>query len=99
MRRVILLISFIVFPITMNCFSPYLVVDAAFHGILNGSLVVFASMFVGSLVLGRPWCGWGCPAARSMENVGCVLRGTCVDGCSPRVIRYFFSAGRLRETP
>jgi ferredoxin-type protein NapH len=66
-RRVILLVSFIAFPVTMNYFSPYLAVDGASHGILNASLVVFASMFAGSLVLGRLWCGWVCPAAGVQE--------------------------------
>ena len=47
---------------TINYFSPYLVIDSAFSGIVNGSLVAFGSMFVGSLFLGRLWCGWACPA-------------------------------------
>ena len=52
-RRTLLPLSFIAFPITMNYLSPYLIVDSAFHGIVNGSLRVFTSMFVGSLV--RHW--------------------------------------------
>jgi polyferredoxin len=66
-RRTLLLLSFIAFPVTMNYFSPYLIVDSAFQGIVNGSLIVFASMFVGSLVFGRLWCGWICPAAGLQE--------------------------------
>jgi polyferredoxin len=67
LRRVVLLLSFIVFPVTMNYFSPYLIVEGAFNGIVNGSFVVFASMFAGSLFLGRLWCGWACPAAGLQE--------------------------------
>lgn len=66
-RRTLLLLSFIAFPVTMNYFSPYLIVDGAFNGVVNGSLIVFASMFAGSLVLGRLWCGWACPAAGLQE--------------------------------
>ncbi len=66
-RRTVLLLSFIAFPVTMNYFSPYLIVDAGFQGILNGSAIVFASMFAGSLVFGRLWCGWACPAAGLQE--------------------------------
>ncbi len=66
-RRTVLLLSFIAFPVTMNYFSPYLIIDGAFNGIVNGSLIVFASMFVGSLLFGRVWCGWACPAAGLQE--------------------------------
>jgi ferredoxin-type protein NapH len=66
-RRTLLLLSFVAFPLTMNYFSPYLVVDGAFNGIVNGSLIVFGSMFAGSLLFGRLWCGWACPAAGLQE--------------------------------
>lgn len=67
MRRTLLLLAFIAFPVTMNYFSPYLIVDSAFQGIVNGSFIVFGSMFLGSLVFGRLWCGWACPAAGLQE--------------------------------
>lgn len=66
-RRALLLLSFIAFPVTMNYLSPYLIVDGAFNGIVSGSALVFASMFVGSMLLGRLWCGWVCPAAGIQE--------------------------------
>lgn len=66
-RRTLLLLSFIAFPVTMNYFSPYLIVDSGFRGIANGSAIVFATMFAGSLVFGRLWCGWACPAAGLQE--------------------------------
>jgi polyferredoxin len=51
----------------MNYFSPYLIVEGTFQGIVSGSLIVFGSMFVGSLGFGRLWCGWMCPAAGLQE--------------------------------
>lgn len=66
-RRGLLLVAFILFPVTMNYFSPYLIVAASFGGIVNGSLVVFGALFFGALVLGRLWCGWACPAAGLQE--------------------------------
>jgi len=51
----------------MSYFSPYLIVEGAFAGVATGSLVVFGSMFAGSLVFGRLWCGWMCPAAGLQE--------------------------------
>ncbi len=67
LRKGLLLIAFLTFPITMNYFSPYVIVEGASQGIINGSLIVFIGMFVFSLFLGRLWCGWICPAAGLQE--------------------------------
>jgi hypothetical protein len=47
---------------TINYFSPYVIVDGASQGIVNGSFISFALMFLSALFLGRLWCGWACPA-------------------------------------
>lgn len=60
-RKALLLVSLLLFPIFMNFFSPYVIIDGASQGTVNGSLVVFASMFFSALVFGRLWCGWACP--------------------------------------
>lgn len=62
LRRGILIVMFLLFPVTMNYFSPYVIIDGASQGIANGSLFVFAGLFLASLLLGRAWCGWACPA-------------------------------------
>lgn len=51
----------------MFYFSPVLVIEGATKGIVVGSLLVFASQFLVSLVLGRAFCGWVCPAAGLQE--------------------------------
>jgi polyferredoxin len=66
-RRALLIASFVLFPVTINYFSPYLIVDGGFAGILTGSAIVFAAMFFGSMVFGRLWCGWACPVAGLTE--------------------------------
>lgn len=60
-RRTLLILSFLLFPVTMNYFSPYVIIDGASQGAASGSLVVFALMFVSFLFVGRLWCGWACP--------------------------------------
>lgn len=68
-RKGLVILTFLSFPITMNYLSPYVIIDGAANGILNGSLVMFALMFVSSLFLGRAWCGWVCPGGGMQEIV------------------------------
>lgn len=66
-RKGILLLSFLLFPIFMNYFSFYVIMDAAAIGLISGSFVIFILMFIGSLFFGRAWCGWLCPAGGIQE--------------------------------
>lgn len=68
LRRSLLLVSLLLFPVTLNYFSPYLVIGGARLGVLTASGAVFAAMFVWALLLGRVWCGWLCPGAGLMET-------------------------------
>lgn len=61
-RKIIQLFFFITFPITLNYLSPYLIVQGSFEGILSGSALVFAGLFLTSLFFGRSFCSWVCPA-------------------------------------
>lgn len=70
-RSIILLISFLLFPITIYYFSPVLIIQGANQGIAVGSLIMFGLMFIISLFLGRSFCGWVCPAGGLQE--GCTL--------------------------
>ena len=47
-RKAIILLMFALFPVIYYYFSPYLVIMGASEGIVSGSLVVFASLFVSS---------------------------------------------------
>lgn len=66
-RKAIIFVAFLLFPIVLNYFSPYIIVDGAAQGIINGSLVAFGLMFLSSLFVGRLWCGWLCPAGGLQE--------------------------------
>ena len=68
-RKVMVILAFLSFPVTMNYLSPYVIIDGAMNGIVNGSLVMFGLMFVSSLFLGRAWCGWVCPGGGMQEIV------------------------------
>ncbi len=66
-RSTLLLFTFLLFPVVMNFLSPYVIINAAFQGIINGSFIVFGVLFISSLFVGRAWCGWVCPAAGLQE--------------------------------
>ncbi len=61
-RMALLILSLLVFPITMNYLSPYIILYGASQGIVNGSLIMFGLLFTSSLVFGRLLCSWICPA-------------------------------------
>lgn len=68
-RKALLIIAMLLFPVTMWYFSPYLIIQAASEHIVNGSFIVFVSMFILSIFLGRVWCGYLCPAGGVQECV------------------------------
>ena len=67
LRRFTILLMMLLFPVILNYFSPYLVIESASQGIVNGSLIIFTLMFISALFLGRLWCAWGCPGAGLQE--------------------------------
>lgn len=58
-----MLISLLLFPVTLNFFSPYVSIDGAMNGLISGSLILFLIMLSTGLFFGRAWCGWVCPMA------------------------------------
>jgi len=66
-RRALILISFLLMPVTLYYMSPALIIMGAAEGIIAGSFVVFGLQFVSSLLVGRAFCGWVCPAAGLQE--------------------------------
>jgi len=71
-RRTLLLVSLLAFPVTLYYFSPALIIMAGIQGVINGSFVVFAAMFVLSPLLGRLFCGYLCPAGGLQDCVATI---------------------------
>ncbi len=66
-RKLLLILSLLLFPVTLYYFSPALIFDAGMKGVINGSFLVFAAMFVLSIPFGRLFCAYLCPAGGLQE--------------------------------
>lgn len=66
-RKTTLLFSFLLFPVTMFYFSPFLIIWGASRGIITGSFITFTGLFLLSLFIGRAFCGWLCPTGGVQE--------------------------------
>jgi polyferredoxin len=61
LRRFLLLTSFLLLPVTLNYYSPALMTEGTAKGIATASLFTWSAIFLSSLVVGRAFCGYGCP--------------------------------------
>jgi ferredoxin-type protein NapH len=72
LRKFLLLLSFLLFPVTIYYLSPVLIINAGLNGIINGSFVVFLILLVGSIFFGRIFCAYLCPAGGLQECAFCI---------------------------
>jgi ferredoxin-type protein NapH len=86
-RRIIIFISLLIFPLTLNYFSPYVSIDGAFKGIVSGSVLVFLVMFLSGMLFGRAWCSWVCPVA-GLSELCMTVNNKQVSVRRLRIIRY-----------
>ena len=94
LRYGLLLLSFVLFPVTLNYMSPYLSIIGPSQGIVNGSLIVFMGLLFSSLFLGRFWCGWVCPAGAAQEACA-VVQPKLFKHRWLRFLKYFIYAAWL----
>jgi ferredoxin-type protein NapH len=66
-RKAVIIVTFLSFPIVMNFLSPYIIIAGAAGGSVSGSFLLFGFLFLSSLVAGRAYCGWACPVAGIQE--------------------------------
>lgn len=67
-----MIISLLLFPVTLYYLSPALIIMGAFEGIITGSFVAFAAMLIGSIFFGRIFCGYICPAG-SLQDCAALI--------------------------
>lgn len=88
LRKGIQFISFLLFPITIYYFSPYLIIMGGLKGIVSGSFIMFIAMFLVSLFFGRSYCAWLCPGGGVMDCCA-VVSGKNAKGGRLNLIKYF----------
>ncbi|HCL55505.1 MAG TPA: 4Fe-4S ferredoxin [Spirochaetia bacterium] len=67
LRKGILILSFLLLPITQFYFSPFLIMMGLSENLVNGSFIVFAALFSGAMFFGRAFCGWIMPCGGIQE--------------------------------
>ena len=68
-RKLVQIISLLLFPITLFYFSPALIINAGMEGVINGSFIVFTALFLSGVFFGRLFCAYVCPAGALQECV------------------------------
>jgi polyferredoxin len=79
-RKWLLIISFILIPITIFYISPIVIMMGAAAGVATGSLLLYILLFILSLVVARLWCGWLCPMGAWQEICSPVIKHTVKEG-------------------
>ena len=67
LRKVLLFVFLLLFPVVLNFLSPYVSLQGAIDGFISGSLLFFGVLFFTALFAGRVFCGWVCPGGGLQE--------------------------------
>jgi ferredoxin-type protein NapH len=79
-RKWILIISFLLIPVTIFYVSPIVIMMGAEEGIATGSMILFIVLFILSLFVARLWCGWLCPMGAWQEICSPVIQRRVKEG-------------------
>ena len=97
-RRFSLFLMFLFLPITLNYFSPYVIIDGLFNKVAAGAFFVWLLMFVTSLFFGRAFCAYMCPYGGLQMLSNLVLKKPLKEISWLRKLRYvlgFIWAGTI----
>ena len=80
LRKWILIVSFLLLPVTLVYISPIIIVIGAMQGVATGSMLLFSATFLLSLVVARLWCGWLCPMGAWQEICSPLMKHIVQEG-------------------
>jgi ferredoxin-type protein NapH len=92
MRKMLLFMMFLLLPVTLNYFSPYIIIDGLANGILSGAFFIWMLMLVTSLFFGRAFCSYVCPYGGLQMVADKVLQRPLKEVKWLRKVRYVLGA-------
>ncbi|NLV25560.1 MAG: 4Fe-4S binding protein [Methanomicrobiales archaeon] len=107
-RLVLLILSFLLIPVTIFFISPIILMMGAAEGIITGSMIFYILLFFIALFAGRIWCGWLCPMGAWQEFWSPVIKRPVAAGWRDLVkygitvlmlitiVASFIAAGRIK---
>ena len=69
-RKLLQMISLLIFPLTIYYFSPVLILQGAAQGIIAASAITFGLQFLLAIIFGRAFCSYLCPAG-ALQDIAC----------------------------
>ncbi|HII98758.1 MAG TPA: 4Fe-4S binding protein [Methanoregula sp.] len=90
-RKWILIVSFLLIPVTIFYISPIILMMGAAEGIATGSMILLILLFVLSFFVARLWCGWLCPMGAWQEICSPIMKHTVQEGWR-KYIKYGIAA-------
>lgn len=89
-RLILLILSFLLIPVTIFYISPIILMMGAAEGIVTGSLILYILLFFIALFAGRIWCGWLCPMGAWQEFWSPVIKRPVTAGWRD-LVKYGFT--------
>ena len=86
-RKFLLIISFLLFPVTQYYFSPYIIIESASGNIINGSFIIFSMFLIFGIFFGRAFCGWSQPCG-GMQEILFLARDKKIKNNFGNIIKY-----------
>lgn len=73
-RKLILFVMFLLLPVTLNYFSPYIIIDGLANRLFAGAFFVWLLMFLSSMFVGRAFCSYVCPYGGLQMSVDLAMK-------------------------
>ena len=68
-RKITGFISFFLLPVTLNYFSPVLLIQAGFENTFSVMHIIFILMTLSAVFFGAAWCGYICPFGALQDHL------------------------------